>query len=137
MIDNLVLELVSKDLYTSNISIFIGFTREETGGVHFSMTTDLTNSYKKILELVLKEYDYRIMEEYKIRRIGICFSGLDKKRFEQLNLFEKTDNENETKIENTINNIKNKFGKNAILRCIDNNGTQKTRNIYIGGHNAE
>ena len=79
------------------------------------------------------------MEEYKIRRIGICFSGLDKKRFEQLNLFEKPDNENETKIENTINNIKNKFGKNAILRCIslDKNGTQKTRNIYIGGHNAE
>ena len=139
MIDSLVLELVSKDLYTSNISVFIGFTREETGGVHFSKTTDLTNSYKKILNLVLNEYDYRIMEEYKIRRIGICFSDLDKKRYEQLNLFEEPDNGNETKLENTINNIKNKFGKNSILRCIslDKNGTQKTRNIYIGGHNAE
>ena len=139
MIDSLVLELVNKGLYTSNISVFIGFTREESGGVHFSKTTDLTNSYKKILNLVLKEYDYRIMEEYKIRRIGICFSDLDKKRVEQLNLFEEPDNENETKIEKTINNIKNKFGKNAILRCIslDKNGTQKTRNIYIGGHNAE
>ena len=139
MIDSLVLELVSKDLYTSNISIFIGFTKEESGGVHFSFTTDLTNSYKKILSLVLKEYDYRIMEEYKVRRIGISFNDLDKKRVEQLNLFEEPDNENETKIENTINNIKNKFGKNSILRCIslDKNGTAKMRNIYIGGHNAE
>ena len=138
MIDNLVLELVSKDLYTDNISVFIGYTREDNGGIHYSFKTDLTNSYKKILELVLREYDYRIMEECKIRRIGISFSGLDKKKYEQLNLFEKND-ESETKIENTINNIKNKFGKNSILRCIslDKNATQRIRNIYIGGHNAE
>ena len=139
MIDNLVLELVSKKLYTDNISVFIGFTKEETGGVHFSFTTDLTNSYSKILELVLKEYDYRIMEEFKIRRIGISFNNLDIKRYEQLNLFEKEDNIDEIKIENTINNIKNKFGKNSILRCVslDKNGTARLRNIYIGGHNAE
>ena len=139
MIDNLVLELVSKDLYTNNISVFIGFTREESGGIHFSMTTDLTNSYKKILGLVLNEYEYRMQEEYKVRRIGISFGGLDKKKYEQLNLFEKEDNVLDTKIEKTINDIKNKFGKNSILRCIslDANATQRVRNIYIGGHNAE
>ena len=139
MIDSLVLELVSKKLYTSNISIYIGFTREESGGIHFSFTTDLTNSYSKILSLVLKEYDYRIMEEFKIRRIGISFNNLDIKKYEQLNLFEKEDNIDEIKIEDTINDIKNKFGKNSILRCIslDKNATQRVRNIYIGGHNAE
>lgn len=139
MIDNLVLELVSKKLYTSNISVFIGFTREETGGVHFSFKTNQTNSYRKILELVLKEYDYRIMEEFKIRRIGISFNDLDIKKYEQLNLFEEENNIDEINVEDTINNIKNKFGKNSILRCIslDKSATAKMRNIYIGGHNAE
>ena len=139
MIDVLVLEFVSKDLYTSNISIFIGFTKEETGGIHFSFKCDQTNSYKKILKLILDEYDYRVLEECKIRRIGISFNELDKKKYEQLNLFEKEDPIEETVLEKTIGNLKNKFGKNSILRCIslDKNGTARDRNRYIGGHNAE
>lgn len=139
MIDALVLELVSKDLYTSNISVFIGFSREESGGIKFSFNCDQTNSYKKILKYILDEYDYRILEDCKIRRIGISFNSLDNKKYEQLNLFEKMDSNEETILEKTINNIKNKFGKNSILRCIslDSNGTMRQRNKYIGGHNAE
>lgn len=139
MVDALVLELVSKDLYTSNISIFIGFSKEENGGIKFSFNCDQTNSYKKILKNILDEYDYRIMEDCKIRRIGLSFNSLDNKKYEQLNLFEKMDSNEETVLEKTINNIKNRFGKNSILRCIslDSNGTMKQRNKYIGGHNAE
>ncbi len=139
MIDALVLELVSKDLYTSNISVFIGFSKEENGGIKFSFNCDQTNSYKKILKNILDEYDYRIMEDCKIRRIGLSFNSLDNKKYEQLNLFEKMDSNEETVLEKTINNIKNRFGKNSILRCIslDSNGTMKQRNKYIGGHNAE
>jgi len=139
MIDVLVLELVSKDLYTSNISIFLGFTREDNGGIHFSFKCDQTNSYKRILKLILDEYDYRVLEDVKIRRIGISFNELDNKKYEQLNLFEKEDPVEEKNLEKTINNLKNKFGKNTILRCIslDKSGTAKDRNRYIGGHNAE
>lgn len=139
MIDALVLELVSKDLYTSNISVFIGFSKEENGGIKFSFNCDQTNSYKKILKNILDEYDYRIMEDCKIRRIGLSFNSLDNKKYEQLNLFEKMDSNEETVLEKTINNIKNRFGKNSILRCIslDSNGTMRQRNKYIGGHNAE
>ena len=139
MIDNLVLDLVSKKLYTTNISIFIGFTKEENGGIHFSVSTDLTNSYSKILSLVLNEYDYRVLEEAKIRRIGISFNNLDIKKYEQLNIFSNEDDKEEEVLSKTIRNIKHKFGKNSILRCIslDENATQKQRNIFIGGHNAE
>lgn len=139
MIDNIVLNLVSKDLYTTNISIFLGFTRDEMGGIKYSVSCDQTNSYKKILKLVLDEYDYRVLKEVKIRRIGISLNNLDKKRYEQLNLFEKEDSVDESNLEKTINNLKNKFGKNSILRCIslDKSGTAKDRNRYIGGHNAE
>ena len=139
MIDVLVLELVSKDLYTSNISIFLGFTKEEHGGIHFSFTCNQTNSYKKILKLILDEYDYRVIEDCKIRRIGISFNDLGKKKYEQLNLFEKEDPKEEIALEKTISDIKNKFGKNSVLRCISlsSSGTAFTRNKYIGGHNAE
>ena len=140
MIDNLVLELVNRELYTDNISIYIGFTREENYGIHFSVSTDLTNSYSQILKLVLNEYEYRILEEVKIRRIGISFNNLDKKRYEQLNLFmDINEDKKEEHLESTINKIKNKFGKNSLFRCIslDENGTAILRNKYIGGHNAE
>ena len=139
MIDVLVLELVSKDVYTSNISVFLGFTREESGGVHFSFKCDQTNSYKEILKLILDEYSYRVLEDSKIRRIGLSFNDLGKKEYEQLNLFKKEDNTKEEVLEKTISNLKNKFGKNSILRCIslDKNGTARERNKYIGGHNAE
>ena len=139
MIDNLVLEIVKDGLCTDNISIFIGFTREEHLGIHFSISTDLTNSYTKILNLVLKEYDYRILEEFKIRRIGISFNGLREKRYEQLDLFSNKLDTSEENLEKTVSNIKNKFGRNSILRCIslDENATQMIRNKFIGGHNAE
>ena len=139
MIDNLVLELVSKKLYTSNVSVYIGFTREENFGIRFSSNIDLTNSYTNILNFILNEYSYRIPEEAKIRRIGLSFNNLDIKKYEQLNLFVKEDNTKEETLGSVINDIKNKFGKNSILRCIslDENATQKQRNAYIGGHNAE
>ena len=139
MIDNLVMELAFKNLYTSNVFCYIGFTREEGSGVHFSVSMDLTNSYKKILDVVLNEYDYRIQEEYKIRRIGISFNGLDQKKVEQLNLFGENDNKEDALIEKTMKDIKNKFGKNSIVRCIslDECATSIIRNKYIGGHNAE
>ena len=139
MIDSIVLELVSRDLYTTNISIFLGFTKEESGGIHFSVSCDQTNSYNRILKLVLNEYDYRVLQEVKIRRIGISLNNLDIKKYEQLNLFDNGDSKEETILEKTIGDIKNKFGKNSILRCIslDKNGTAKDRNRYIGGHNAE
>ena len=139
MIDNLVLEIVKDGLCTDNISIFIGFTREEHLGIHFSISTDLTNSYTKILNLVLKEYDYRILEEFKIRRIGISFNGLREKKYEQLDLFSNKLDTSEENLEKTVSNIKNKFGRNSILRCIslDENATQMIRNKFIGGHNAE
>ena len=47
--------------------------------------------------------------------------------------------ESDEKIESVMNLIKNKFGKNAILRAIsyEEGATQRDRNKLIGGHNAE
>ena len=136
MLDNLVLELVKKNKYTDNVSVHISLSNNDY--FHYSVNVNSTNSFKKIKELVLNEYDYRI-ESNIIRRIGISFNNLSDKKIEQLDLFSKYNCDDDTTIEKAINNIKNKFGKNSLLRCIslDENATMRIRNNYIGGHNAK
>ena len=141
MIDNIVLELVNKDLYTNGIAFYIGYSKHEIPSLKVSKKLDKeTNSYKKILDIVLKEYDYRVSTIYKIRRIGVCLYNIGKRKYEQLDIFNTSNLEyKENKIEQTINDIKKKYGKNSILRCIslEEGATQIDRNKLIGGHNAE
>jgi len=134
MLDNLVLELVKRKKYTDNVSVHISLSDYDY--IHFSVNVNSTNSFKRIKELVLNEYDY-IMDTNIIRRIGISFNNLSDKKIEQLDLFSKIDDDS-YELENTVNDIKNKFGKNSLLRCIslDENATMRIRNNYIGGHNA-
>ena len=53
-------------------------------------------------------------------------------------MFESSD-DSDSILENTIIKIKNKFGKNSILRAtsLKEEATQKERNKLIGGHSAE
>ncbi len=135
MIDNLVLELVKRNLYVNNVSIYISLSNSDH--ITFSVNVNSSNSYNTILNKVLNEYDY-LVESNIIRKIGISFNDLNNKKYEQLDLFNNIDN-NDYTIEKTMYNIKSKYGKNSILRCIslDENATMMIRNNYIGGHNAK
>ena len=135
MIDNLVIELVKKELYVNNVSVYIMFSNYEH--ISFSVNVNSSNSYKDILDKVLNEYDY-VVESNIIRKIGISFNDLNSKKYEQLDLFSNINN-NDSTLEKTMYNIKSKYGKNSILRCIslDENATMRIRNNYIGGHNAK
>ena len=138
MIDNLVLELVNKDLCTNNVSFYIGYSKDMYPPVCVSFKIDDTNNYEIILNKILLEYDYRINEKVPIRRIGLSFNNIFKRKYEQLNLFS-VENKKDEKIEKIIMDIKNKFGRNSILRAIsyEEGATAITRNKLIGGHNAE
>jgi len=135
MIDNLVLELVKRNLYVNNVSIYISLSNSDH--ITFSVNVNSSNSYNTILNKVLNEYDY-LVESNIIRKIGISFNDLNNKKYEQLDLFNNIDN-NDYTLEKTMYNIKSKYGKNSILRCIslDENATMMIRNNYIGGHNAK
>ena len=141
MIDNMVLRLVEKKLYTSYIGIYIGYSKNVIKPLKFSFKLEnATSSYKFILNKVLEEYDYRINEQFLIRRIGITFGNVSKKKYEQINLFNSFELEKEeNKLEETVIKIKNKFGKNSILRATSylSDATGRERNKLIGGHNAE
>ena len=135
MVDNLVLELVSKGFYTGSIGVYIGYSKNKIKPLKFSKKIDYTNSYSIILNEILFCYDSFVCD-YPIRRINIWFGSLTCKKIKQLNLFE---SDEEDSVENTLIDIKNRYGKNSILRGISylEYSTARNRNKLIGGHNAE
>lgn len=141
MIDTLVLQLVDKKMSTSVVGFCIGYSHDIHPGLKMSKKlVNPSNSFSKISRVILDEYDFSIERKYPIKRINIWFGGLTSKKIEQFDLFsDNTLEESDEKIESVINLIKNKFGKNAILRAIsyEEGATQRERNKLIGGHNAE
>ena len=140
MFDNLTLNLVSKGLVTDSISFSIGYSKDIIYPLKVSKKLDReSNSFRTIISYVLKEYDYLVKENYKIRRINVSFNNIHKKKFEQLDIFGRVEEEKEElMIEKVINSIKNKYGKNSILRGVSyvEGANQRNRNKMIGGHNA-
>lgn len=142
MVELLVLELIRLRLVTNNISIRIGYSRKfdipSTGG---SRKIDLTtNSYKVLKEEVLKLYNDNLKKDVLVRKINISFNNLKDERFEYFNLFNDIEDlKKEKKVNQTIIKIKDRFGKDAILRGInlEESATTKKRNKLIGGHNAK
>ena len=141
MIDSSCLELVKKRVFANNIYLYIGYSKQEFYPLKISRKLENpTNNYEQVLNVFLEEYDKKINKNYSIKRINIGFGNLTHNCIEQLNLFTDYDeNKNDFNLQKTMNLIKEKYGKNSILRCIslDENATQILRNKLIGGHNAE
>ena len=116
-----------------------------------------TASAKLITQAVLKAYDEITEKELTVRRINISANHIvpessiskDPAPY-QISVFEdyaetvkqqekeKAELEKERKIQETLIGIKNKFGKNAILKGtnLQEGATAKDRNSQIGGHKA-
>ena len=141
MIDNLLGQLILKEYQTKNVSIYIGYSKDKIPSLKYSITYhEATNSYRKLLNSILEEYDKKIDKITPIRRIGISFNSLEKRHISQLDIFHKIKEEDqEFKTTKIMNDLKTKFGKNSILRAISlsHSATAMKRNKLIGGHNAE
>ncbi len=138
MLDILYLELIKQNLYASTIHLFIGYSKDKIKAL--SITCKLknpTNSFQKFLSTLLKIYDTRVDKIVKIRKLGFALSNLSKTYLEQVNFFEKENDD--INLGNTINDIKNKYGKNSMIRGVSllEKSTALKRNKLIGGHNAE
>ena len=143
MIDVLVLELVEKHLVTNNISLFIGYSKDvhpSTGGS--KKLKKYTSSYKEIIKEFEELYKIKTAKDYPIRKINVGLNNIvdeDSVGF-QLDLFSNAEQTaKERKVQEAVLNIKNKFGKNAVLRGIslEKKATAKIRNKLVGGHNGE
>ena len=133
------LRLVEKGLMTNTVGIYIEYSKDiikATGGT--KLINNYTNVYSELLKAALYIYDVTTNKQVPIRRIGINFSKVIEKEDVQLSLFENQEKiDKERKLELTICDIKNKMGKNTIIRGIDlqKEATAILRNKLIGGHN--
>ena len=114
-----------------------------------------TSSSKIIIEAMIKLFERIINPKLLVRRVNMCATKLaneeDEKckvRYRQLDLFSNLDEKNnnldynrevlkeENNLQNAMLKIKEKYGKNAILKGMDleDGATTRDRNRQIGGH---
>ncbi len=140
MADVTSLELISKKLNTSSLTLHIGYAKNTPlPFAHGTVTLDnATNSSEIIIERLVYLYNKILSPDYLIRRIYItCNNVVPTTDSFQLSLFEPT-NEKSNTVQNTVLNIKTRFGKNSILRGISflESATGRERNRQIGGHKS-
>lgn len=138
MIDNLILELVEKKKITNRIYLGVGYSKDvhpPTGGGMKLLR--YTSSREEIMEKMIAIYKATTLKEFKIRRISIGFGNVIDDTFQEFTIFDDIDKlKGEKDLQHTIIDIKNKFGKNAILKGmnLEKEATQRIRNKLIGGH---
>jgi DNA polymerase V len=141
MVDLLCLELVDKSLVTNSITLHIGYNK------HFDMKpahgtarmTVTTSSTKQIMGYVVQLYERIMDRRTPIRRFNVTFNNVVDEAYKQYDLFTNIeDAEREHRMQKAMLDIKDKFGKNAILKGMNlqEGATTRERNRQIGGHRS-
>ena len=151
-VDNLI-DPEKRKLYDGEITID-RYGREVPKHAHGTVNIDhKTASTKIIMEAVINLYERIINKNLLVRRLNITANDVvsensvsDDKPFEQIDLFTNYDEVNrkskkeksEKELQKAMINIKNRFGKNAIIKGmnLEESGTTIERNRQIGGHKA-
>jgi nucleotidyltransferase/DNA polymerase involved in DNA repair len=141
MADLLCLELVDKGLVTDSITLHVGYSNqlEKKAANGTTTMTVTTSSAKQIISYTVKLYE-RIVDRYTpVRRVTLTFNNVIDEIYKQYDLFtDPTEMEKEYKIQKAMLDIKDKYGKNAILKGMNlqKGATTMQRNRQIGGHKS-
>lgn len=164
MTDSLVLDLVAKKLVTDQMVLTVGYdienlddrNRDYQGEVvrdfygrsvpkpaHGSINLGSHNSSTELItDAVMQLFDRIVDRKLLVRRMYVVANHtLDEERaaMEPVSLFADTQSdERERRRQEAILAIKNKFGKNAILKGMNfsEGATARDRNAQVGGHKA-
>lgn len=141
MADLLALDLVDRGLVTNSITLHIGYNnilkRSPAHGT--AAMTVTTSSAKTIISYTEQLYEKIIDKHAFIRRVTLTFNNVVDEMYKQYDLFtDPAELERENKLQKAILDIKNRFGKNAILKGMNlqENATTMERNRQIGGHRS-
>ncbi len=140
MVDALVLELVEKGLVTNSVSLYIGYSKnvtKPTGGT--KKISVFTSSYKKLIKIFENYYEKTVNPTFPIRKITVGLNNVVDEIYTTYDLF--TDyaaEKKEKSLQKTLIDIKDKFGKNSILKGVsyEKSATARERNKMIGGHSS-
>ena len=141
MVDLLALELVEKGLVTDSITLHVGYAnRHEVKPAHGTIPMTITTSSAKHLRTYTEKLYEQIVSPYQyVRRMTLTFNRVVDEVYAQYDLFtDPEEMEREHQLQKAMLNIKEKFGKNAILKGmnLEKSGTTIERNQQIGGHKS-
>ena len=141
MTDLLCLDLVEKRLVTSSVTLHISYaSRYNAVSAHgTAKLPEETNADIVILPEVVRLYDNIVDSGLGIKRVNITCNQVMPEEYTQYSFFVNSDDlERNRKMQEAVITIKNKFGKNAILKGMNlsEGGTTMQRNTQIGGHRS-
>lgn len=141
MADLLCLDLVEKNLVTKSVTLHVGYSNHlNLPPAHGTTTLDTdTNSDLIILPAVTALYKRIINPVYQIRRVNISFNNIMPEEYHQYSFFvDAKELERNRKMQQAVLSIKNKFGKDAILKGmnLEEGAMTRERNHQIGGHKS-
>lgn len=140
MMDGLCLEMTGRHVITQSITIAVGYSNSyhlpfAKGTV--SLITP-TNASGTIIPKVVALYDSVVNPSIPVRRVYInCNKIIPDTSDRQMTLFDEEDGETrDVTIQETLNKIQYKYGKNAVFKGMDleESATTLERNEQIGGH---
>lgn len=139
MVDVITARLRKNNKQSTVLGFGIGYSKDINGGFYHSIKLDApTDSNAEITKYCNMLFD-RYYDFLPIRKVTISCGGLVPKMGVQLNLFEPLEKvKEETKINEAIDSIKDKYGKNSVIKASSllPDSTAIERNKKIGGHNA-
>ncbi|WP_028264355.1 Y-family DNA polymerase [Atopobium fossor] len=158
MADQLALQLVEQHKQASGISLYIGYAAskdereliKKSIALHQRLGPSSTGSYSFVVptsssshirKMVTRLFADKCLTNRRIHRIGLAASNVidEQASGTQFDLLADTQQlSEEHAMSQTVNDVKKKFGKNALLRGIDllPQATARERNLQIGGHRS-
>ena len=141
MADLLCLDLAAKEMVTKSITLQVGYANHlklepSHGTAALSTETNLDHIIRPAVEALYKRI---VNPQYQIRRVNISCNNVRPEKYRQITLFDDTAQlEKSHKVQSAVLDIKQKYGKNAILKAmnLEQAATTRERNRQIGGHKS-
>lgn len=141
MADLLCLDLVDKGLVTASVCLMVGYSnsvgREAARGTESLRSA--TSSGRLLTEAAVRLYERIADVHFPVRRITLTYQNVLDEAYRQYDLFQDpAETERERKVQEAVLSIKQRFGKNAILKGMNlqEGATTRERNRQIGGHKS-
>lgn len=141
MMDLLCLDLVEKNLVTKSVTLYVGYSnRLNIPPAHGTTSLAVeTNSDVMLIPAIAELYKRIVTPAYGIRRVNITCNNVAQEEYRQYNLFVDTEELTRShKMQEAVIDIKNRYGKDAILKGMnyEEGAMTRERNHQIGGHKS-
>ena len=141
MMDLLCLDLVEKNLITKSVTLHVSYSnRLNIPSAHGTTTLDVeTNSDLLLIPAVAALYERIVNPAYGVHRVNITCNNVMPEEYHHYHFFvDGEELERSRRMQQAVISIKNKFGKDAILKGMnfEEGAMTRERNHQIGGHKS-